>query len=92
MSVVVINHLHLREPLDAEPLQQAMQAVVDAGGIAARVVQVDEAHLVLLLEFADADDAGRIAREVGGPWMNEHVVPKLARPTDRAVGRVVAAA
>jgi hypothetical protein len=31
----------------------------------------------LILTFETAQDADRIAREVGGPWMREHVVPLL---------------
>ena len=66
--------------------------VVDAGALAARVVEVDERHLILILEFQTAEDADRIAREVGGPWMREHVRPLLAGDTDRSVGEVIAAA
>ena len=92
---VVVNHLRLREPLTAstvEALHAGMRLVVDAGAVAARVVKVDEAHLILLLEFRSADDADRIAREVGGPWMREHSRPLLAGDTDRSVGEVVASA
>jgi hypothetical protein len=63
-----------------------------AGGLAARVARVDDRHLVLLLDFRCAADAERTARDVGGPWMREHVVPLLDRPTDRSVGQVIAAA
>jgi hypothetical protein len=89
---MVVNHLHFREPVTEETLQAAqgaMRQVVEAGGSAARVVAVDPTHLILLLEFPSASEADRIAREVGGPWMREHVVPLLARPTERSVGEVV---
>ena len=92
---VVVNHLHLRDPLTdetARSAQEAVRLVVDAGGLAARVVQVDERHLILLLEFASPEDAERVAREVGGPWMREHVVPLLDRDTQRSVGEVIASA
>jgi len=92
---VVINHLHLRDPLTeetADAARGAVQAVVEAGGLAARVAKVDERHLVLILEFDSADDADRIAREVGGPWMREHIVPLPDRDTDRSVGEVIASA
>jgi hypothetical protein len=69
-----------------------MQLVVDAGALAARVAKVDEKHLILLLEFSTAEDADRIAREVGGPWMREHIRPLLAGGTDRSVAEVVASA
>ena len=58
----------------------------------AHVVEVDETHLILVLMFASAEEADRIAREVGGPWMVEHMVPLLARDTERSVGDVIASA
>jgi hypothetical protein len=92
---VVINHFRLREPLADGTVQAAregMRLVVDAGALAARVAKVDETHLILILEFASADDAGRIARDVGGPWMREHIRPLLAGDTDRSVAEVIASA
>lgn len=92
---VVINHLRLREPVSdatAEAAHEAVRLVVDAGALAARVAKVDETHLVLILEFSTAEDADRIAREVGGPWMREHIVPLLAGDTERSVGEVIASA
>jgi hypothetical protein len=90
-----VNHLHFREPVGeatVDALRQAVDKVGDAGGLAARVAQVDDRHLILLLDFGSAEDADRIAREVGGPWMREHIVPLLDRPTERSVGEVIAAA
>jgi hypothetical protein len=46
----------------------------------------------LLLEFDSREDVDRIAREVGGPWMREHIVPLLARDTDRSIGEVIVSA
>jgi hypothetical protein len=92
---IVINHLRLRDPMtDAtlNAMSEGVQLVVDAGGLAARVAKVDEKHLVLILEFATAEDADRIAREVGGPWMREHVRPLLEGDTDRSVAEVIASA
>jgi hypothetical protein len=92
---VVINHLRLSEPVTDATVDSArtgMQLVVDAGALAARVAKVDETHLILILEFSTAEDADRIAREVGGPWMREHITPLLAGDTDRSVGEVIAAA
>ncbi len=90
---VVVNHLHFRDPITEDTLracQDAIHLVVDAGGTAARILQVDDRHLILLLDFPTADEADRIAREVGGPWMREHIVPLLAEGTQRSVGRVIA--
>ena len=92
---VVVNHLRLREPVTDETVratQEAVRLVVDAGAVAARVVEVDTTHLILLLEFASAEDADRVSREVGGPWMREHIVPLLAGGTERSVGEVIATA
>jgi hypothetical protein len=92
---VVVNHLRLRDPLTDETVQAAregMRAVVDAGATAARVAKVDERHLVLILEFPTAEDADRVAREVGGPWMNENIRPLLAGDTERSAGEVIASA
>ena len=92
---VVVNHLHFRDPISEDTLQScrnALHMVVDAGGTAARVLQVDDRHLILLLDFDSQDQADRVAREVGGPWMREHIVPLLADGTQRSVGTVVASA
>jgi hypothetical protein len=92
---VVINHLRLRDPVaDAtvEALRKGVQLAVDAGALAARVAKVDETHLILILEFSSAEDADRMAREVGGPWMRENIRPLLAGDTERSVGEVIASA
>jgi hypothetical protein len=92
---VVVNHLRLRESVpDAtvEAARTGMQLVVDAGALAARVAKVDDRHLILILEFETAEDAGRIAREVGGPWMRENIRPLLAGDTERSVAEVIASA
>lgn len=92
---VVVNHLHLSDALTAET-EQAWRDIVprirDAGATAARVVRVDDTHLVLILEFASAEDADRVATNVGGPWMREHILPLLARAPARSVGEVIASA
>jgi hypothetical protein len=92
---VVINHLHLRDPVtDAtvRSLGEGVQGVVDAGGRVAHVAKVDDTHLVLILTFDSPQDADRISREVGGPWMREHIVPLLAGDTERSIGEIVASA
>jgi hypothetical protein len=95
MLQVVVNHLRLRDPVadnTVEAARKAMQLVVDAGALAARVVHVDETHLILILEFSTAEDANRISREVGGPWMRENIRPLLDGDTDRSVREVIASA
>lgn len=92
---VVVNHLHLRDAVtDAivQATQDAVRQVVDAGALAARVVKVDDRHLILLLDFSSREDADRVSSEVGGPWMRENIVPLLVGGTERSVGEVVASA
>ena len=92
---VVVNHLRLREPLGEATyaaLKDGVRLVSDASGFPARVAKVDDRHLILILEFSSEEDANRLAREVGGPWMNEHIRPLLAGDTERSVGEVIASA
>jgi hypothetical protein len=69
-----------------------VQLIVDAGALTAQVAKVDDRHLILILGFAQPGDADRIAREVGGPWMRENIVPLLSRDTERSVGEIIASA
>ncbi len=92
---VVVNHLRFRDPVGeatVEALQEGVRLAVGAGALSARVAKVDETHLILILEFAEAGDADRMAREVGGPWMREYIRPLLAGDTERSVGAVIASA
>ena len=92
---VVVNHLHFRDPMTnatAEALRDAVHKVVDAGALAARVIQVEDRHVILELDFSASEDADRVSREVGGPWMRDNIVPLLADGTDRSVGHVIASA
>jgi hypothetical protein len=92
---VIQRRAALREPVpDAtvEAARKGMQLVVDAGALAARVAKVDGTHLILILEFSTAEDADRIAREVGGPWMRDNIRPLLAGDTERSVAEVIASA
>ena len=88
---MVVNHLTFAEPIPASVIESArgaVQAVVEAGGLDARLVKVDETHAILVLTFADFETEERIKSEVGGPWMREHIVPLLAEPTERASARL----
>src|SRR3954451_24470980 len=92
---VVVNHLHFRDPVTdttVEALQKAARQIVDAGGLAVRVAKVGDTHLILLLDFDSLEDADRIAREVGGAWMRDNLIPLLDRDTERSVGEVIASA
>jgi hypothetical protein len=88
----VINHLNFKQPVTEETLaafRVAGKAVVDAGGLAEQVVRVDDQHLILVLMFDNGADAARVARDVGGPFMTEHVVPLLAEDPERSIGEVI---
>jgi hypothetical protein len=90
---IVVNHLTFAEPIPTaviESARDAAQAVVEAGGLDARLVKVDETRAMLVLTFPDSETEERIKSEVGGPWMREHIMPLLAEPTARASGEVVA--
>jgi hypothetical protein len=90
---VVVNHLRLRDPLTDETVRasrEAIRLVVEAGGSRCWMLKVDDRHLILVLEFSSAEEGNRIARDVGGPWMNEHIRPLLAGDTERYVGEVIA--
>ena len=92
---VVVNHLHLSDPLTEETAQAFRDfapRIVAAGATAAQVLRVDDTHLVLILDFPSAEDADRVAAEVGGPWMREHLMPLLARGPERSLGEVIASA
>ncbi len=90
---VVVNHLSFKDPLSEaliEAAEEACRRLVEAGGLAASLVRVDETHAILVLTFPDVETEERIKSEIGGPWMKEHVVPLLAGPTGRSSGTVVA--
>jgi hypothetical protein len=78
VTVLVVNHLRFRDPVAEVAVGaagDAVRAVVDAGGLAAQVLKVDDAHLILALTLASAEDADRVSREIAGSWMLQHVVP-----------------
>ena len=90
---IVVNHLSFAEPIPRDVVdsaERACQELVEAGGIPASLVQEDDHHATLLLTFPDVETEERIKSEIGGPRMNEHVVPLLAKPPERSSGTVVA--
>ncbi|HKV67959.1 MAG TPA: hypothetical protein VJN72_07705 [Gaiellales bacterium] len=90
----VVNRLTFADPVDAALAARfrdgAMTRIAAAGCREAYVVQTGERELHLVLLFDDAAAADRVMREVGSPWMREHVVGLLAGPTDRRTGEVIA--
>ena len=90
--VTVVNHLRLSEPLADSALQSLrdlfpeMQA---AGCRAAQLVRAADDHVILVLMFEAAEAAAAVSERFGGPWMREHVVPRLAGATERTVGEAI---
>jgi DNA-binding IclR family transcriptional regulator len=92
---IVVSHLRFKETLPETVIESAREVterIVEAGGNSASLVRVDDDHAILVLAFPDPETEERIKSEIGGPWMNEHVLPLLASPTERSSGEVVASA
>lgn len=89
---VVVNRLNFRDPIPDSVVRAAelgARALVDAGGLNFRFVRLDKRSAVLVMEFADLESEQRIAAEIGGPWMREHIIPLLDGPTQRISGEVI---
>ena len=90
----VVNRLRLRQPLPDEALRSAREEVLprmrEAGCRSVQLVRVNDLHWILLISFDEREALDEAAKTIGGPWMNEHVVPLLASPTERSVGEIVA--
>ncbi len=90
----VVNRLTFAEPFDdsvfaaVADLRPAFEAI--DGFEAAHVVRTGEREAVLLIVARDAETLDRLATEVGSPWMSRMVVPLLAGPPERALGRIIA--
>jgi hypothetical protein len=54
------------------------------------VIEVTEEEVVLVVVADTAETLDRVATEVGNAWMRENVIPHLAGPPDRQMGKVVA--
>jgi hypothetical protein len=52
-------------------------------------MKVADDHLILVLVLESAEAAAAVSETYGGPWMREHLIPRLASPTARSVGEVV---
>jgi hypothetical protein len=95
MPAAVINHLHFREAPDTDLFARAEREVVPEARVTEgihglHIVQVTPDHFILVILGDDADVLDRFAVKVGSPWMMEHVVPLLASPPERHLGRLVA--
>jgi hypothetical protein len=89
----VLNRLTFAAPVDPAVFAQigdlTTQFEAVDGFEAAHVVLTDSHEVVLLIIARDAAALEQIATEVGGPWMQEHVVPLLAGQPRRVVGQVI---
>lgn len=90
----VVNLLRFSEPLDPQlfvagrdELEAKMRGV--PGFEALHVVQTGENEAFLVIVADRAETLDRLATEVGGPWMVEHVVPRLAGPPSRSLGEII---
>ncbi len=93
----VVNHLTFREPIDPTLFERVQSEVAPQarsidGFKSFHIVQTSDTEAILVILGDDADTLDRIATEVGSPWMIANVVPLLASPPERHLGRVVASA
>ena len=89
-----MNHLYLRDPLTDETVQafrDFVPRVVAAGATAAQVLRVDDTHLVLILDFASAEDAIACLRGRRAVDARTHHATARRGP-ERSVGEVIASA
>jgi hypothetical protein len=90
--VTVVNQFRLAEALPQaayEALRAAFPGMQALGCRACQIVEVATDHLILVLVLDDEEAAAEVSRMYGGPWMNEHVRPRLVGDTDRSVGEAV---
>lgn len=91
----VVNRLRLSTPIPPEVWARAQAEVAPRarevpGFQALYVVEVTDEEVVLVIVAESAETLDRVATEAGNAWMREHVLPHLAAPPDRQVGKVVA--
>jgi hypothetical protein len=90
--VTVVNHFRLAEPLPEtayEALRASFPGMRALGCRGCQVVEVSADHVILVLVLENEEAAAAVSRTYGGPWMNEHVRPRLVGDTDRSVGEAV---
>jgi hypothetical protein len=91
----VVNRLRLATPIPAEVWSRAQDEVPPLarevpGFRALYVIEMTDDEVVLLVVGDSAEALDRVASEVGNTWMRENVIPYLAAPPDRQIGKVVA--
>lgn len=91
----VVNRLSLSTPIPPDVWSRAETEVVASaqqipGFRALYVIEVSADEVVLLIIGDSAETLDRVATEAGNAWMRENVIPHLAAPPDRRIGKVVA--
>jgi hypothetical protein len=90
--VTVVNHLRLAEPVPESAfraIEETFPRMQELGCRACQLVEVTDRHLILVLVFDSRDAATEVSKTYGGPWMNEHIRPRLAGDTERNVGEAI---
>jgi hypothetical protein len=91
--VAVINHLHLNIPVDQlrTPLEQEFLPLVESlpGFHQFTYVRAAEHHAVVILLWANAEDAQHGAEVIVPGWFAQNVAPHLAREQNRYVGEAI---
>ncbi|HET6816783.1 MAG TPA: hypothetical protein VFH66_06105 [Mycobacteriales bacterium] len=91
----VVNRLRLSEPIPPDVWSRAQAEVPPLarevpGFKALHVIEISDDEVVLVVLADSAETLDRVATEVGNSWMRENVIPYLAGPPDRQIGKVVA--
>lgn len=91
----VVNRLRLSRPLSPEVWSRAQAEVLPLarqvpGFKSLHVIEMTDEEVVLVIVADTAETLDRVATEAGNAWMRENVIPHLAAPPDRQIGRVVA--
>ena len=91
----VVNRLRLSKPIPPEVWERAQAEVPPLarqvpGFKSLHVIEISDDEIVLVVVADSAETLDRVATEVGNAWMRENVIPYLASPPDRQIGKVVA--
>jgi hypothetical protein len=93
MSVIVVNHLHLSEPIDgiraeiAREFEPAFRA--QPGFRNFWLVRNADDRVTVIIEWDSAEHAASGAGAIGSTVFNRVIAPRLAGDQDRSMGPVV---
>ncbi len=91
----VVNRLRLNSAIPPDVWARAQAELPSRtrgiqGVDAFHVFELGPEDLVRIIVAETPETLDRIASEVGNTWMREHVLPHLAEPPSRQIGKVVA--